>query len=156
MVYRSGLGVAGLQAHEHGQHILKEGFSMKKAADVVAFEHDGSEDVVTFNRELAELSGGLIPHLEQVRYVSVGGGHTNAFLRATKACCRTPIEELQDGSGKLSTAKLSMKQPLFAQAVQNGLKWFIIDKRSCRPSVANTIMYHNGYSLVCMQMFISV
>ena len=121
--------MAGRNAHEHGLKILKEGFSTKKSSDVVAFEHDGSEDVVAFNRELAALSDGLIPELEQVRFVSVGGGHTNAFLRATKAACRTPVEDLQDDTGKLNGGKLSLNQPLFAQALQSGLKWFIIDKR---------------------------
>ena len=48
------------------------------------------------------------------------------FLRAIKARCITPVEQLRDETGRLNVEKLSIKQPDFQEAVENWLKWFVI------------------------------
>ena len=84
---RSRLGVSGSEAHHHGAQILRSGFSWRKAADATAFEvppppHD--TEAKACNEQFAALSGGAIPPLQQLKLLSVGGGHTNTFLRAVK------------------------------------------------------------------------
>ena len=131
---RSKLGVAGGDAHQHGQTILKEGFSMRKASDVCCFEappqgSDAYKEAVESNEEVVNLSSGLIPPLTQLKYQSVGGAHTNTFLRAVKANCPTPVPDLQDANKRLSLSELAVNQPQFEEAVKNGLDWFVMDWR---------------------------
>lgn len=120
--------------------MLAQGFSLKKAADVVCFEAgDDCSEAVAFNSRLSSLSEGLIPPLCKLRYLAVGGNHTNTFLRACKAGCATPVHALQDQTGKLNAAALSAKQPAgFAKSIQSGLAWLVIDKR-LDPSPPNSI-----------------
>ena len=133
-VPRSQLGVGGADAHYHGATILKEGFSIVKASDVCCFEmppisHKGHAEALKSNQELIDLSNCLIPPLQQVKYLTVGGGHTNTFLRAVKANCPTPVDSLKDANGRLDLEKLGVGQPLFVDAVKNGLTWLVMDWR---------------------------
>ena len=97
------MGVAGIDAHSHGERILKLGFSMAKCSDIVAFEVGPDDtEAKAFNDSLVSLSDGLIPALSACRLVVVGGNHTNTFVRALKAGCRTPLPYLQGGDGKSS------------------------------------------------------
>lgn len=149
------MGVAGIDAHSHGERILKLGFSMAKCSDIVAFEVGPDDtEAKAFNDSLVSLSDGLIPALSACRLVAVGGNHTNTFVRALKAGCRTPLPYLQgaDGKcspppttatttittthhyktgadGKLSASLLSAERPLLKQALDEGLKWFVLDHR---------------------------
>ena len=133
LIIRSGLGVAGAQAHEHGATILKQGFSLKKCEDVVCFTHKPGDKVAEeFNRTLVELSGGQIPPLAELRFLSVGGCHTNTWLRAVKASCITHQKGLQDAQGHLDPHALSAGKPGFLSALEQGLNWLIVDHRRCR------------------------
>ena len=124
------MGVAGVDAHTHGEKILRLGFSLAKCSDVVAFEvHPDDTTADQFNQDLASMSDGLIPPLAQLRLISVGGGHTNTFLRAVKAGCPTPVSYLQGQQGKISASLLSADKPLFKQALSEGLNWFVLDSR---------------------------
>ena len=68
------MGVAGVDAHTHGEKILRLGFSLAKCSDVVAFEvHPDDTTADQFNQDLASMSDGLIPPLAQLRLISVGG-----------------------------------------------------------------------------------
>lgn len=67
--------MVGRDAHDHGAWILKNGFSYKKCDDVVCFTHNPADTAaVDFNKTLVDLSGGLIPPLAELRFLSVGGG----------------------------------------------------------------------------------
>ena len=79
------------------------------------------------NSETVALSNGLLPPLSAIKALSVGGAHTNSFLRACRASCKTPIETLQDNGGRLDVARLSAQDANFADAVQDGLMWTMID-----------------------------
>ena len=127
---RSGLGVVGRDAHDHGAWILTNGFSYKKCDDVVCFTHNPSDTAaVEFNNTLVDLSGGLIPPLAELRFLSVGGGHTNTFLRALKAGCITHCKDLKDVLGRMNPETLAAGRPQLQTALQEGLMWLIIDHR---------------------------
>jgi hypothetical protein len=127
---RSRLGVGGSEAHHHGAQILKTGFSWAKASDAAAFEvptdTHALEEARTVNDGIVALSGGFIPPLVQLRLLSVGGGHTNAFLRAVKAGCRSAVLELADASGNLNPDNLSVDRPTFKDAIEKGLIWLVM------------------------------
>ena len=126
---RSRLGLSGIDAHHHGQQILPSGFSWAKAADAAAFEvpvGEGAEEARQINDEMVAISGGLLPPLAQLRLLSVGGGHTNGFLRAVKAGCRSAVPGLADASGNLNPAQLSIDRPAFKEAMDKGLNWLVM------------------------------
>ena len=73
---RGRFGVGGSEAHEHGNRILVAGFSWKKAEEATAVEAPPApwkDSAEAFNRELCDLSEGLIPHLSTLKVLSVGG-----------------------------------------------------------------------------------
>lgn len=126
---RSKLGVGGSEAHHHGARILQAGFSWKKSSDATAFEcppepHDA--DAKAENDTLVNLSGGLIPPLAQLKLLSVGGGHTNTFLRAVNASCSSAVQKLADERGVLNPEQLCIGRPTFREALEKGLKWLVI------------------------------
>jgi hypothetical protein len=71
-------------------------------------------------------SGGFIPPLQQLNLLSVGGAHTNAFLRAVKAGCKSAVPKLADENGNLDVKQLTVNRPEFQEACERGLKWFIM------------------------------
>jgi hypothetical protein len=126
---RSQLGVGGSEAHHHGAQILQAGWSWSKAADATAFEvppapHD--EAAAQANNTYVSLADGLIPPLVQLKLLSVGGGHTNTFLRAVKAGCRSAVPKIADQTGALNLDALAVGRDEFRSAVQNGMKWFVL------------------------------
>ncbi len=130
---RSRCGVMGVDVHAHGDEILDVGFSWQKAADATAFEcppEPWCAEAATVNTDIVKFSAGLIPPLTHLRLLSIGGGHTNAFLRAVNARCPTPIVRLQDEQGRLDPEALSAGRPAFKDALAKGLKWLVIHWRA--------------------------
>jgi hypothetical protein len=130
---RSGLGVSGADAHHHGGQILQAGFSWRKASDATAVECPPAPfdlEPATENEKYSKLSNGLIPPLSQLKLLSLGGAHTNAFLRAVKANCRSAVAKLGDAKGCLSVEHLQAN-PEFGQAVELGLRWFVMHWQCC-------------------------
>ena len=126
---RSKLGVGGSEAHHHGAQILQAGFSWQKAADAAAVECPPppyDEEARTSNEAFVALSDGLIPPLEQLKLLSIGSGHTNTFLRAVKAGCRSAVPKLANAAGKLDLEALSVGRASFRDAVEKGLRWFVL------------------------------
>ena len=126
------MGVGGSEAHHHGAKILKAGFSKAKCNDVCAMEvppHPKDKEAVQSNTELVALSSGTIPPLAQLRLLSVGGGHTNTFLRACKAGCTTPVASLASVGGRLNAASLAAGNAAFQEAISDGLNWLVVDWR---------------------------
>ena len=114
---------------QHGADVLRQGFSLRKCSDVTCFEcdyEDGKQK--KSNDEQVELARGLLPALQRLKYVSVGGANTNGFLRACAARCKTPVPELQDADGNLDTERFCKKDPNFASALSDGMNWTVIDK----------------------------
>ena len=126
---RSKLGVSGAEAHHHGQDILQEGFSWKKASDAAAFEsppEPHNQHAKEANDKFVDVSHGYIPPLKQLKLLSVGGGHTNTFLRAVKAGVKSAVDKLADTEGNLSAEKLCVDRPAFRDAINKGLHWFVM------------------------------
>ena len=141
---RSKLGVGGSESHHHGWSILQAGWSKKKASDVACIETESSDHAAQqANDSYAELSGGFIPKVKQLKYVSIGGGHTNAFLRACKASCSTPVAKLADSTGHLNVSELALGKPAFADAVENGMTWFVMHRR-CPVVWPNIVSFAQG------------
>lgn len=145
---RSKFGVAGADSHSHGDQICVAGFSWRKASDATAIEADPKDaGAREFNDSLVGLSDGLIPELTMLKLLSVGSSHTNVFLRALKARCRTCIERLQDAAGRLDPDQISIRSPSLKEAIERGLKWLVIHRDapkvwpnlvSCIQSALNT------------------
>lgn len=126
---RSRLGVGGSEAHHHGAQILSTGWSWRRASDATAIEAPPpgqNHEALASNESLVRLSGGLLPPLVSLKLLSLGGGHTNSFLRAVKAGCRSAVPALADSSGNLNAAALTAGRPDFAEAVERGLRWTIL------------------------------
>lgn len=125
---RSRLGVGGSESHHLGADILQSGWSWRKAADATAVETPPSpfdREAVEANDRLVKLSNGLIPATVQLKLLSIGGGHTNTFLRAVKAGVRSATDKLADDAGRLNAERLSIGRPAFADALSEGLKWLV-------------------------------
>ena len=126
-------GVGGSEAHFLGAQILDVGYSAKRAENgAVAFEcppAPWNEAPEAFNKSIVDLSTGLIPALQRLAYLSVGASHTNSFLRAVKAGCRTCVETLNEqcgGSCNLNQHALTQRRPEFQRALSNGIKFLCI------------------------------
>ena len=126
---RSNFGLSGADVHAHGDEILQSGFSWRRASDATAVEIDPTDkDAKSFNEKLANLSGGLIPALRQLKLLSIGSSHTNAFLRALNARCRTNVDRLKNENGLLDPDFWCMRQPQLKDALEGGLMWFVIHR----------------------------
>ena len=126
---RYGIDIVG--CHQHGEQILAQGFSFKKAADATCVEVGGcvSPEDDAINKDTVALSNGLLPPLTALKALSVGGAHTNSFLRAARALCKTPVKQLQDQDGCIDLAALTAKDQNFKDAVEHGLIWTQIDAK---------------------------
>ena len=132
---RCGLGVGGAESHQHGAQILSAGFSTRKAADATAIEvgewnRDGG---VAFNKSLSDISKEYIPPLSDCRLLSIGGSHTNTFLRAVKSGATSAVAALADEHGKLNFEALSLNRKSFKEACVSGLTWNILQSRNRVP-----------------------
>lgn len=125
---RSTLGVGGAESHDLGKKILKGGFSWRKCADATAVEVDplNSAEAESTNKDIVNLSAGMIPPLKQLKLLSIGGSHTNVFLRALNARAPTPISSLADAEGRLNTDAFAIKSSSLREAMTLGLKWRVL------------------------------
>ena len=93
---RSSLGVSGHDAQHLGFKILSVGWSWAKCADATAVQAPPTpldKQVRLYNEELVALSDGLLPPLKVLQALTIGGGHTNCFLRQVQAGVRCILPE---------------------------------------------------------------
>ena len=82
---------------------------------------------VDFNLELIKYASGLLaPPTGRERFLSVGSGHFVAGCRAINSGCRTPEARLADEAGKINSARVWDKQPVFKQLCKIGWEWTAI------------------------------
>ena len=95
---RSSFLVDPARVHKHGHEMVTAGFSPAKAADVLCVEmppesHPACAEAKKANEELYVIADGLLPPVGDIKYVSLGGGHTNSFLRCLNEGTKTTIAE---------------------------------------------------------------
>ena len=120
------------------------GWSWRKAAGATAVEpppHPLSAVDIAFNDNLVSVSQGLIPPLSSMKLCSLGGGHTNTFLRQCNGGVNCVVDELKDDSGNLSAALLAASKPAFQEALQKGLVWTVLSWETVFvwPELANLV-----------------
>lgn len=126
---RAQFGVGFSESQHLGADILKQGWSWRKASSVTAVERPPKpfdQTDVDFNNRLVQLSDGLMPPLASLKLLSLGGGHTNTFLRQVSGQVRSVVESLKDSDDKLNKDLLSAWRPAFGEAVEKGLFWTIL------------------------------
>ena len=67
--------------------------------------------------------------MTELKYVSVGGSHTNTFVRQVNGGVRAVVEVLKgmaDSDGNLSADRLKVGRPQFKDALENGMRWFVL------------------------------
>ena len=80
---RSSMGVDPYGSQDHGDDILKVGYSKGKAADATCIQAPPppyDKELLDFNNQLEQQSKGTIPPLRLLKSVSVGGSHTNTCV----------------------------------------------------------------------------
>ena len=139
-----GLQPCHLQSLHFAFTVVEAGFVHKRAEqDAVCFEIPvGKEGVeaASINDTLAKLSDGFIPQIQQLEYLSVGATHTNTFLRACKANSKSAVPQLADETGHLNFEKLVAGRREFKDAVEHGLRWFVLHQDcACKadPHISN-------------------
>ncbi|CAK0889669.1 unnamed protein product, partial [Prorocentrum cordatum] len=126
---RSGSLVNPARACNLGAKICAQGFVLAKTAAATAFEAPQGaqlEGAAMANDRLSRLSGGRCPPLDSLRYTSVGGSHTNVFLRCVLAKAPTTVKALADSRDNIDSEKLGALHPQLATAAKKGLTWLII------------------------------
>ena len=79
------------------------------------------------SRELIARSKGLLAEINgRERYLSVGCGHTAAFVKLAKVGGRTSEPSLQDNVGKIDVGK-HRRNPEFSAMLDEGWEWVVID-----------------------------
>ena len=90
--------------------------------------HD--KELIEFNNMLQQQSKGSMPPPKALKAVSVGGSHTDTFLRQVKRGIKCLLAEParldHDENGNLSYAKLTAGRPDFKDAVDNGMYWTVL------------------------------
>lgn len=83
------------------------------------------------DKRLSDLSGGRLPPLKECRYEALGGNHLSMALRSFKGAPHTVSDQanLIAQSGKIDLARVTMGQPMLAEAIQEGLVWHVLHRK---------------------------
>lgn len=128
---RSALGIVGNDAQWLGDRILDIGWSDKKTEDSSALQMPPApldKQIREFNKSLSQLSDGLVPDLQDIDVITVGGGHTTTFLHQVVKGVKAVVKSLSDTGevgGNLSYEQLTCNRPSFKTACDEGLRFWI-------------------------------
>jgi hypothetical protein len=103
------------------------GFSWSEVRALAREHSEDDNETILANEKMKELSGGKLAPFDRgcTKIISVWGAHTNAACHCVAAgVCHDNAELTIDG--KLSVAKVQMRDPNFAMAALQGLEWIII------------------------------
>ena len=78
-------------------------------------------------RQVGRLSSSKAQMQAELMYGALSHNHLHQILKNFVGSARADIPAVCDGQGKLSLAKLRSVQPAFADAVENGLTWEVLD-----------------------------
>ena len=125
---RSSLGVGASEAHHHGARIVQSGWSWSKASDVSALECPPppyDRDAQQMNKLYVDMSEGGIPPLRLLKLLSIGGAHTNTFLRSVQAESKCACSKLADSRGRFNRSEITCNRDGLREAVETGMKWTV-------------------------------
>ena len=127
---RGTLGLNARNAHCLGERVKTVGADLSELHGAVCFEMSPKQDVqkkqIEFNSDLVRVSDGLLAELfGSENYLSVGGGHLVAFLRAATTRCATCAEGLADKAGNIDLNEL-FKDKVIEEMATKGYKWKVI------------------------------
>jgi hypothetical protein len=124
---RDGYGINAHDVHDLVENIFAIGWDSQEVKAVCCELESNDTATKTWNVELASNSGGLLAPVvpDALKFVSLWGGHTNQGLRAIEAGIPHSNPDMTDG-GKLSVEKIKLQDPLYADAICNGVKWLVI------------------------------
>ena len=125
---RGGIGVNHFNVHRNGARIVSIGIDPQELAKAVCFlmpPGPAKRQQIAFNQRLIDRSKGMLAPLTGKEIaLSVGTGHTTAFLRSLKAGCKTPVKKLQDSCGKLNAE--SFRCSRMNAALHAGWYWTVL------------------------------
>ena len=127
---RSRLGVVGSDSQVLGETILRHGWNDHRTEESSSFDIPPpplDKEERDFNKMLFDLGDGLVPLLEDLEVITVGGSHTDTFLRQVIGEVRAVVAELSDTGetgGKLNYEQLVCDRPAFKCALGTGLKYW--------------------------------
>ena len=106
--------------------ILDVGFSWEATHRATCVEViPGSRDVEIFNQKFSAGNGLADVPDNSIHFGSLSGGHTNYVLRCVSGGVPSSRADMCD-RGRFSLPVIGRKDPVFAQAAEQGLKWRVI------------------------------
>ena len=117
--------------HANAATIHSFGADRKMPSNAICFElsDEGEQRSTNLmkNRALIARSKGLLAEINgRERYLSVGCGHTTAFVKLAEVGGRTTEPSLQDSVGNIDNGKLR-RNPEFSAMLDEGWEWVVID-----------------------------
>jgi hypothetical protein len=122
---RDGYGINAMDVHELGSDIFAIGFDLDEVRAVCCEVSSTDDECRLWNQTLISHADGLLPPMEFLKFATLWGGHTNQVLRCVDAGVPHADESMTVG-GRLNLEKIREKDPVFAAAVQDGIKWMVI------------------------------
>ena len=123
---RDGYGVNGHDVFQLTDDIFELGFDLNEVKAVAAEINTANDKTIDFNYDMvAKANGMLAPILGNLVFASLCGSHTNQVLRGVVAGMpHTNLKMTVDG--KLNVNKIRLTDPVFADAVEQGVEWSVI------------------------------
>ena len=127
---RNGLMLSVHNAHANAATIVKVGADRSQLSNAVcielATEGHAREINIQKNKALvARAKGKLAPVTGEEKYLSVGCGHTAAFVKLAKVGGPTPEASLADEKGMIDVGKLK-RNPEFKVMIEKGWSWKVV------------------------------
>ena len=128
---RDGVGCSGIHCHDLLDDLLDIGWVDKEARGVcVEIPSSQLDAVQSFNVALSKNSSGKLAPWEEahkLKYATIWASHTNQVLRLwLHSMPHSSQQSTVCHGGCLSLAKLRLKDPQFAKAVEEGMRWRVI------------------------------
>ena len=129
---RYGSGLIPCDVHDLMEIIIDAGWDPEevKKARAVEMPPISSKRGKAYRQWLKELTKSTEGHLStydmELFILSLTCGHTTGGLRSIKMKAKALHKTISDENGHLSLARLRERSPLMADAVENGMEWFIM------------------------------
>lgn len=125
---RDGSGCSVAHCHQLCTEFYELGFSNDLTHNIAVELAPGDTTCLAFNAKLSLEAAGKLPSAEvtsMLRYASISGSHSNMAMRLFLYQVPHTDERLTVG-GRLSVEKVKLEDPLYGEAIEQGMKWTII------------------------------